>query len=134
MSEYSYTYFQKIVRFKLKNNKKNLQLIQESLQEFVDNKRKLAQKYNEYFKGSGITFFSEPINCKSNYWLNAVLLKDKACRDRFLEETNDAGIMTRPVWQLMNRLPMFATCQCGDLTDAEWLEARLVNIPSSVRL
>ena len=106
----------------------------EHLQEFVDNKRKLAQKYNEYFKGSGITFFSEPINCKSNYWLNAVLLKDKACRDRFLEETNDAGIMTRPVWQLMNRLPMFATCQCGDLTDAEWLEARLVNIPSSVRL
>ena len=106
----------------------------EHLQEFVDNKRKLAQKYNEYFKGSGITFFSEPINCKSNYWLNAVLLKDKACRDRFLEETNDAGIMTRPVWQLMNRLPMFATCQCGDLTDSEWLEARLVNIPSSVRL
>ena len=106
----------------------------EHLQEFVDNKRKLAQKYNEYFKGSGITFFSEPINCKSNYWLNAVLLKDKACRDRFLEETNDAGIMTRPVWQLMNRLPMFATSQCGDLTDAEWLEARLVNIPSSVRL
>lgn len=106
----------------------------EHLQEFVDNKRELAQKYNEYFKGSDITFFSEPTNCKSNYWLNAVLLKDKACRDRFLEETNDAGIMTRPVWQLMNRLPMFSACQCGDLTDAEWLEARLVNIPSSVRL
>ena len=106
----------------------------EHLQEFVDNKRELAQKYNEYFKGSGITFFSEPTNCKSNYWLNAVLLKDKACRDRFLEETNDAGVMTRPVWQLMNRLPMFGACQCGDLTDAEWLEARLVNIPSSVRL
>ncbi|KIO46930.1 LegC family aminotransferase [Sanguibacteroides justesenii] len=106
----------------------------EHLQEFVDNKRELAQKYNEYFKGSDITFFSEPTDCKSNYWLNAVLLKDKACRDRFLEETNDAGVMTRPVWQLMNRLPMFGACQCGDLTDAEWLEARLVNIPSSVRL
>lgn len=106
----------------------------EHLQEFVDNKRELAQKYNEYFKGSDITFFSEPTDCKSNYWLNAVLLKDKACRDRFLEETNDAGVMTRPVWQLMNRLPMFSACQCGDLTDAEWLEARLVNIPSSVRL
>lgn len=106
----------------------------EHLQEFVDNKRELAQKYIEYFKGSDITFFSEPADCKSNYWLNAVLLKDKACRDRFLEETNDAGVMTRPVWQLMNRLPMFGACQCGDLTDAEWLEARLVNIPSSVRL
>ncbi|HAM84982.1 MAG TPA: LegC family aminotransferase [Butyricimonas sp.] len=106
----------------------------EHLQEFVDNKRELAQKYIEYFKGSDITFFSEPAYCKSNYWLNAVLLKDKACRDRFLEETNDAGVMTRPVWQLMNRLPMFGACQCGDLTNAEWLEARLVNIPSSVRL
>lgn len=106
----------------------------EHLQEFVNNKRELAQKYIEYFKGSDITFFSEPADCKSNYWLNAVLLKDKACRDRFLEETNDAGVMTRPVWQLMNRLPMFSACQCGDLTDAEWLEARLVNIPSSVRL
>ena len=106
----------------------------EHLQEFVNNKRELAQKYIEYFKGSDITFFSEPADCKSNYWLNAVLLKDKACRDRFLEETNDAGVMTRPVWQLMNRLPMFDACQCGDLTDAEWLEARLVNIPSSVRL
>lgn len=106
----------------------------EHLQEFVDNKRELAQKYIEYFKGSDITFFSEPADCKSNYWLNAVLLKDKTSRDRFLEETNDAGVMTRPVWQLMNRLPMFGACLCGDLTNAEWLEARLVNIPSSVRL
>ena len=51
--------------------------------------------------------------------LNAVLLKDKTARDRFLEETNDAGVMTRPVWQLMNRLPMFKNCECGDLSHAK---------------
>lgn len=106
----------------------------EYLQEFVDNKRDLAQKYAEFFKDSDITFFTEPANCVSNYWLNVIILKDKAIREQFLEETNDAGVMTRPVWQLMNRLPMFQTCQCGDLRNAEWLEARVVNIPSSVRL
>lgn len=106
----------------------------EHLQEFVDNKRELAQEYAAYFKDTDITFFIEPTECKSNYWLNVVLLKDKEARDRFLEETNDAGVMTRPVWQLMNRLPMFRDCQCGDLSNSEWLEARVVNIPSSVRL
>ena len=106
----------------------------EHLQEFVDNKRDLAQKYAAYFKNSDVSFFIEPAECKSNYWLNVVLLKDKSARDRFLKETNDAGVMTRPIWQLMNRLPMFKDCQCGDLSNAEWLEARVVNIPSSVRL
>lgn len=106
----------------------------EHLQEFVDNKRDLAREYAAFFKDTDIQFFTEPTGCQSNYWLNVVLLKDKEARDRFLEETNDAGVMTRPVWQLMNRLPMFQDCRCGDLSNAEWLEARIVNIPSSVRL
>lgn len=106
----------------------------EHLQAFVDSKRDLARKYMDYFKGGDIQFFVEPADCKSNYWLNVIFLKDKATRDLFLEETNDAGVITRPVWQLMNRLPMFSSCQCGDLSNAEWLEARVVNLPSSVRL
>lgn len=106
----------------------------ENLQDFVNDKRDLACKYAEFFKDSDITFFSEPANCKSNYWLNAVILTDKTTREQFLEKTNNAGVMTRPVWQLMNRLPMFRDCQCGDLSNAEWLEERVVNIPSSVRL
>lgn len=106
----------------------------EHLEEFVENKRELARLYRDFFQDSGIRFFTEPDGCKSNYWLNVVLLEDKESRDRFLEETNDAGVMTRPVWQLMNRLPMFKDCRCGDLSNAEWLEARAVNIPSSVRL
>lgn len=106
----------------------------EHLQEFVDNKRELAGLYADFFKDSDIDFFTGPANCRSNYWLNVVLLKNKEARDHFLEETNDAGVMTRPVWQLMNRLPMFRNCECGDLSNAEWLEERIVNIPSSVRL
>lgn len=106
----------------------------EHLQEFVEDKRKLAGLYTTFFKDTDLSFFTESKDCQSNYWLNAILLKDKATRDLFLEETNDAGVMTRPVWQLMNRLPMFEKWQCGDLTNAEWLEARVVNIPSSVRI
>ena len=81
-----------------------------------------------------ITFFTEPADCKSNYWLNAVVLKDKAAQLDFLEYTNDHGVMTRPVWELMNRLPMFEHCETDGLENTEWLADRVVNIPSSVRL
>jgi len=106
----------------------------EMIDEFLANKRDLAQKYNVFFKDKELKFFVEPQDCSSNYWLNAVVLKNREERDKLLTWTNDNGIMTRPIWQLMHRLPMFHTCQCGDLSNAEWLEERVVNLPSSVRL
>jgi aminotransferase in exopolysaccharide biosynthesis len=106
----------------------------EQLSQFLASKRDLAQKYNNFFKDTEIDFFSEPKDCTSNYWLNVILLKSREERDLFLTETNDAGVMTRPIWQLMTRLSMFKDCQCGDLTNAEWFEERVVNIPSGVRL
>ena len=81
-----------------------------------------------------IEFWEEPENCYSNYWLNVVLLKDKPSQQRFLEYTNDHGIMTRPVWELMNKLPMFCLCETDRLTNTRWFADRVVNIPSSVRL
>ena len=106
----------------------------EKINEFIANKRDLAQKYNDFFKGKEPVFFVEPKDCSSNYWLNVVIMKNREERNRLLAETNDNGIMTRPIWQLMNRLPMFQSCQCGDLSNAEWLEDLVVNLPSSVRL
>ncbi len=106
----------------------------EHLSEFVANKRDLAQRYADYFKSIGVDFFIEPKDCLSNYWLNVIVLKNKTERDNFLQYSNDNGVMTRPIWRLMNRLPMFANCQCGDLSNAEWFEERVVNIPSSVRI
>ena len=106
----------------------------EHLEEFVTNKRALAHLYNDYFKNNtDICFFTEPDNSRSNYWLNVIILKNKTERNEFLEFSNDNGVMTRPVWQLMNKLPLFKTCQHGDLCNTEWLEERVVNIPSSVR-
>lgn len=113
----------------------------ECLPRYVESKREVAEEYRTYFSQpeiraqfGGIEFFGEPANTRSNYWLNAVILPDHAAQIDFLTQTNDGGVMTRPIWELMNRLPMFAGAQCGDLSTAEWLAERVVNIPSSVRL
>lgn len=107
----------------------------ENLERYVENKRETAQIYTDFFKNvPDITFFTEPENCRSNYWLNVVMLKDKAAQQEFLEYTNDHGVMTRPVWELMNRLEMFKHCESDGLKNTEWLADRIVNIPSSVRL
>jgi aminotransferase in exopolysaccharide biosynthesis len=106
----------------------------EQLDNFLESKRELAQKYKEFFKATEINFIEEPQNSTSNYWLQAILLKDKKQRDEFLEFTNKHGVMTRPIWRLMNELEMFQECQCADLKNAKYLEQRVVNIPSSVIL
>jgi len=106
----------------------------ENLDNFISNKRKLANVYETFFNSANYVFVKEPVDSKSNYWLNSILLKNKQQRDEFLDETNSSGIMTRPIWTLMNKLPMFECAQCGNLTNSEWLEERVVNIPSSVIL
>ncbi len=103
----------------------------ESLDYLLKLKRELAEQYKSFFSNSEFAFFSEPENCKSNYWLNAILTKDRNQRDEILKYTNKNGIMTRPIWELMNRLPMFAECQTDGLKNSIWLADRVVNIPSS---
>ena len=104
----------------------------ENLDDFLKNKRKLANKYKEFFKSQEYDFFKEPPQCKSNYWLNTLILNDKKQLNKFLEETNSNNVMTRPIWRMMHELPMFQHAQCGDLTNSKWLNDRVVNIPSSV--
>ena len=107
----------------------------ENLEQFVLNKRETASIYADFFKNTdGIEYFVEPENCRANYWLNAVILKDKHAQLEFLQQTNDNGVMTRPIWELMNRLPMFEHCQNDGLENSIWLADRVVNIPSSVRV
>ena len=106
----------------------------EQLDSFIDNKRKLAAEYQQFFSGFEISFIVEPEQSRSNYWLNCILLENREERDKFLEYTNSHGVMTRPVWTLLNKLEMYVDCQHDELTNSEWLEARIVNIPSSVRI
>ena len=105
----------------------------ESLPEFLKSKQQLANRYSEFFKKDSSKHFIEPIaNGTSNFWLNAIKLETIEARNEFLKVTNENGVMTRPIWKLMNSLPMFASAQCGNLDNASALENRIVNLPSSV--
>ncbi|OAT28123.1 4-keto-6-deoxy-N-acetyl-D-hexosaminyl-(lipid carrier) aminotransferase [Buttiauxella ferragutiae ATCC 51602] len=103
----------------------------EALPTFLKQKRALAQHYAEFFRKHDCQFVLEPSYARSNYWLNAIICESEVQRDALLTETNAAGVMTRPVWKLMHRLPMFSHAHRGDLTVSEWLESRVINLPSS---
>lgn len=107
----------------------------EHIEEYVASKRETAKAYEEFFKDMAeIEFFVDTPDTRSNYWLNVVILKDKEAQLNFLEYTNDNGVMTRPIWELMNRLSMFEKCENDGLKNTIWFADRVVNIPSSVNL
>lgn len=105
----------------------------EQLDGFLQNKRALALKYESFFKTLGIRVRTEPDGCKVNYWLICLELKDKKERDHYLNILNENQIMTRPIWQLMYKLPMYKNCYRDEQQNAQYLEERIINIPSSYR-
>jgi len=105
----------------------------EQLPRMVGSKRALAEAYRAFFASIGVEFLAELPGDSANYWLNAIVLDDFEQREHFLKALNARGVMCRPIWRLMNRLPMFAHCQTDSLENALWLEQRVVNIPSSAR-
>lgn len=106
----------------------------EQLDLFLKDKRNLAETYASFFEKEGISFRREMEDTRANYWLMCLELENLEERNAFLEETNASGVMTRPIWQLMFRLPMFENCYRDDQTNAVFLEERIVNIPSNVRI
>lgn len=104
----------------------------ETLPEMLRIKAELATRYARSLPAIGLDFVTDPVGTRPNHWLNAVRLPDRAARDAFLQATNARGVMTRPVWTLMNALPMFAACRHDGLETSRWLADRIVNIPSSV--
>ncbi len=104
----------------------------ERMQKMLENKRKTAAYYRDFFKSTNIKFFDERDGTKSNFWLNSIIFDSFNERNEFLKFTNDNGIMTRPIWTLMSKLEMFKNCINDGLENSEFLESRIVNIPSSV--
>jgi perosamine synthetase len=109
----------------------------EQLPVFLSEKRRLFERYRAAFAGvSGVTLLAEPPGCRSNYWLQTLLLDPSlsAQRDAILEATNDAGFSTRPVWTLMHRLVPYQNYPRMPVPVAESLAARAINLPSSACL
>ena len=131
---YEYVHDQTGYNYRLPNLNAALGCAQmEQLDHFIVSKRGLAKCYQDFFKARDIQFVTEPSHARSNYWLNAIVLKDAHQQKQFLEATHANGIMTRPIWQLMHRSSMFKNCPRGNLDQAIWFEERVVNLPSSVR-
>lgn len=104
----------------------------ENLDDFLLNKKQTAMKYKSFCRNKSFDFFDEPADCKSNFWLNSIILNNKDELELFLTETNSNGIMTRPLWKLINKSVMYHDAYCDDLTNSEFFADRVVNLPSSV--
>ncbi|MBT3465547.1 LegC family aminotransferase [archaeon] len=131
---YEYFHSESGYNFRMPNLNAALACAQlESIEVFLKDKRSLANDYKAFFDTEGIKFRVENPETKANYWLMAIELNNKSDRDLFLKETNSSGVMTRPIWQLMFRLPMFENCYRDSQKNAIFLEERIVNIPSSFR-
>lgn len=107
----------------------------EQLPLFLSDKAKVAKAYQDFFHTySDIEFISAREGTKPNFWLNAIKLDSQKSRDEFLQQSNEKGIMTRPIWKLNNTCKIYQDCQHDGLSNAQFLQERIVNIPSSVRL
>jgi aminotransferase in exopolysaccharide biosynthesis len=106
----------------------------EQLDLFIKDKRSLANSYNTVFSKLSVKMVMELPKARSNYWLCCMLMASLEERDEFLKYSNENNVMTRPAWKIMTKLKMFENCYHGDLSNALWLEDRIVNIPSSVRI
>jgi perosamine synthetase len=131
---YEYVHDELVYNFRIPNLDVTLACDQlEQLNHLAANKRANALAYDAFFKMKKIKFRNENPDKKANYWLMCVELENKKDRELFLKETNESKVMTRPIWQLMFRLPMYVDCQSDTQINALFLEERIVNIPSSVR-
>ena len=104
----------------------------EKLDEFLAIKAQLADQWKAFFQDRNINFVKAINGNTANHWLNSIIFDSRLDRDEFLKITNDNNVMTRPIWTLMTKLPMFKNCQTDGLDNSLWLEDRVVNLPSSV--
>jgi dTDP-4-amino-4,6-dideoxygalactose transaminase len=109
----------------------------ERLPEMLKSKRRLYAAYQAAFEElDGVTVFGEPVNCRSNYWLQTVVLDPERAEDLqdVLRLTNEAGYQVRPAWTLLSEMAQFAKCPRAGLPVSESLAGRLLNLPSSAGL
>ena len=132
---YEYIHDEIAYNYRLTNVNAAIGLAQmELIDEYLKDKRETAKIYYQFFIDKDILYFNDPENSNANYWLNTILLKNYEKKIEFLEYSNKQGVMTRPAWRLMNKLEIYERCQTGNLDNATYLEERIVNIPSSIRL
>lgn len=132
--EWLYTHNAIAFNFRMPNINAALGCAQlEDIESKLKSKRALFEKYHSEFSSIfGVTLFKEPLDARSNYWLNTLLLLDvtKNQQDEILTLTNSVGIMTRPAWDIISSMEIYQNLPSGDLTVAKHLRNTIINIPS----
>jgi len=107
----------------------------EQLPQRLAQKRQLAKDYaNTFATLSDVQFQKEPANCRSNYWLNLLLLPDREQRDQLLHAAHTEGLLLRPFWTPLHQLPVFKNSPHMNLPQTRALISRGVCLPSSANL
>lgn len=107
----------------------------EQLPQRLAQKRRLAERYAAAFAGlKDVELYPEPSGCRSNHWLNLLLLPDSSERESLLSAAHAEDILMRPFWTPLHRLPMYQDNPCAPLQISEDLFARGVCLPSSAWL
>lgn len=106
----------------------------ENLNKIIASKKILFEEYVNFFNKKGLELVAIPKNTTWNYWLMSLKFENKKDKSLFLNYSNKKMVLSRPIWQLMFKLPMFKDCLRDSQVNAEYLESRIVNIPSSARI
>ena len=131
--EYEYLHDELGFNYRMPNLNACLGIAQlEKLSKFIEQKRILTQNYRQFFSNFNYQFWLEREECESNYWLNTVSFSCENEKYHFLQETNKNFVMTRPVWVLLHKLPIFDNSSTFLDGTAERIYETTVNIPSSV--
>ena len=104
------------------------------LKKILTEKRKLFHKYKKSFsKFNFIKILNEPNECKSNFWLQTLILgKNKgSLRYKLLKTGYDKKIKLRPAWELLHTLKHLRKYPRMNLDNAAKIHKRIINIPSS---
>ena len=104
----------------------------ENLNKKKREKAALYSDYQSFCKKSGLELIDVPDNLDWNYWLMSLKFNNLKERNLFLKLTNDQGIFTRPIWNLINSMPMYKNCYSDDLENSKLLQNTIVNIPSKI--
>ena len=100
---------------------------------FVDKKRKLYKIYEKMFNGNiYFKLLKEPVNSKSNYWLQTIILNEDniKLRNKIINSSHKDGIKIRPVWRPIHKSKHLKHCPKMDLKNTNSLENRILNLPS----
>lgn len=104
----------------------------QKLPEFLVKKKKLHEKYKKAFLNSNqFVLLTDYVHTQSNHWLNTIILSNASDQKSILELAHQNKIYIRPIWKMLSKQEYLKKCPKMNLANAENLEHRIINIPSS---